>query len=107
MNRPNENFMASLIILKNRNYENWFKKINIFFYNQHIWDLVKEGVTPLVENTASEEKAAHKELKKKDDKTLFMIHQFVNPNNFEKISDVESAKEAWKSWRNHLETLKR
>ena len=40
-------------------------------------------------------KNAHKELKKKDYKALFMIHQYVDADNFEKVSDIESVKEAW------------
>ena len=56
---------------------------------------MKEGVTPLAENASDQEKAAYKELKKKDYKALFIIHQCVDPDNFEKVSDVESAKEAW------------
>ncbi|XP_050908038.1 uncharacterized protein LOC127121623 [Lathyrus oleraceus] len=60
-----------------------------------MWDLVKEGVTSLVEKTTDEEKAAHKELKKKDNKALFIIHQCVDPEYFKKLSDVELVKEAW------------
>ena len=56
---------------------------------------MKEGVTPLAENTTSGEKDAHKELKNNDYKALLMIHQCFGPHNFEKISNVESAKEAW------------
>lgn len=33
---------------------------------------------------------AHNELKNKDYKALFIIHQCVNPNNFEKVGDIES-----------------
>ena len=95
MNHPNEHFSASLPILKNQNYENWCKQINIVFCYQDLWDLVKEGVTPLATNVTNEEKAAHKELKKKDYKALFIIHQCVDADNFEKVSDAESAKEAW------------
>ena len=56
---------------------------------------MKEGVTPLAENATDEGKAAHKEVKKKDYKVIFIIHQCVDPDNFEKVSDVESAKETW------------
>jgi hypothetical protein len=56
---------------------------------------MKEGVATLAEATTDQRKAAHKELKKKDYKSLFIIHQCVDANNFEKVSDVESTKEAW------------
>ena len=83
------------MILKNNNYENWYKQIKVVFYYQDLWDLVKEGVTTLAEATIDQEKTAHKELKKKVYKTLFIIHQRIDADNFEKVSDVESAKEAW------------
>jgi hypothetical protein len=51
-------------------------------------------VTSLAANTTNEEKVAHRELKKKDYKALFIIHQYVDAYNFEKVSDAESAKEA-------------
>ena len=57
---------------------------------------MKEGVTPLAANAEDEENIAYKELKQKDYKALFMIHQYVDADNFEKVSDVESAKEVWK-----------
>lgn len=69
--------------------------MNIVLCYQDTWDFVKEGVTPLAENVTDEKKAAHKELKKKDYKVLFIIHKCVDLDNFEKLSDVESTKESW------------
>ena len=94
-NHPNGHFPANLLILKNNNYENWCKQIKVVFCYQDLWDLVKEGVATLAEAATDQEKAAHKELKKKDYKALFIIHQCVDADNFEKVSDAESAKEAW------------
>ena len=71
--------------------------MTIFFYYQDLCDLVKEWVTPLTEDATTEQKAAHKELKKKDYKVLLIIYQCVSPDNFEKLSDVESAEEAWET----------
>lgn len=56
---------------------------------------MKEGVIPLAENVTDEQKDAHKELNKKYYKDLFMIHQCVDLDDFEKVSGVESTKEAW------------
>jgi hypothetical protein len=53
---------------------------------------VKEGVIPLATNVMDEEKDSHKELKKKDYKALFIIHQCVDSDNIENVSDVESTK---------------
>ena len=68
---------------------------------------MKEGLRPLATNTMDEEKDAHKELGKKNYKALFMIHECVDANNFEKVSEVESTKEAWGILKNRLETEKR
>lgn len=45
----------------------------VFFY-QDVWDLVKNGVTQISDNTTNEQNIAHKEFKKKDYKSLFIIH---------------------------------
>src|SRR3954470_22145617 len=95
MNHPNGHFPATLPILKGDNYENWCKQVKVVFCCQDLWDLVKEGVEPLAEGAKEGEKAAYKELKKKDYKALFIIHQCLSPDNFEKVSDIESSKEAW------------
>ena len=69
--------------------------MKVVFCCQDLWDLVKEGVTLIVEDATDQEKTAFKELRKKDYKALFIIHQCVDSDNFEKVSDVESSKEAW------------
>lgn len=68
--------------------------MKVIFCYQDLWNLVKKEVTPIGDNATGEQKVAHKDLKKKDYKTFFLIHQCVNPNNFEKVSDVDSTKEA-------------
>lgn len=52
-------------------------------------------MTPIGEDVIDEQKVAHKDLKKKDYKALFIIHQRVDLDNFENFGDVESSKEAW------------
>lgn len=69
--------------------------MNVVFCYHDPWDLVKNYVTPIGDNATNEQKVAHKDLKKKDYKTLFIIHQCVDPDNFEKVCDVDSTKEAW------------
>lgn len=66
---------------------------DIFCY-QDIWDTVKNEVTPIGKDVTDEQKVAHTDLKKKYYKTFFMIHQYVNLNNFEKVGDIDSSKEA-------------
>ena len=55
----------------------------------------EEGSGAALKNTIYEENDAHKELKKRDYKALFMIHQCIDVDNFEKVSDVELEKEPW------------
>ncbi|MCI76085.1 hypothetical protein A2U01_0097354, partial [Trifolium medium] len=69
--------------------------MKVVFCSQDVWNLVTEGVPSIGARATDEEKAAHKELKKKDYKALFIIHQCVDPDNFEKVGDCESSKEAW------------
>ena len=54
MNYANGNFLTSLPVLKGDNYENWCKQMKVIFYYQGLWDLVKEGLEPLVEKATDE-----------------------------------------------------
>ncbi|MCI24713.1 hypothetical protein A2U01_0045899, partial [Trifolium medium] len=65
-------FPGNLPILNGKNYDNWF-----------------------TDSSTVAQKATFKELKKKDYKALFIIHQCVSPDNFERVGDASSAKEAW------------
>ena len=95
VNYGNENYPASLPILKSDNYENWCKQMKVLLRCQGLWDLVKDGVEALKEDASEEEKKEHEESEKKNYKALFIIHQCLSSDNFEKVSDSESAKEAW------------
>ncbi|XP_050878661.1 uncharacterized protein LOC127082466 [Lathyrus oleraceus] len=93
MSHLNEYFPMNLPILNGKNYENWCKQMKRVFYYQYIWDLVKNEVTPIGENVIDEQKVAHKYLKKRDYKALFIIYQCVYLDNFEKFGDLDSTKE--------------
>lgn len=69
--------------------------MNVIFCYQDIWDLVKNGVRSIGEDATDDQKTAHKDLKQKYYKDLFMIHQCIDSYNFEKAGDVKSTKEAW------------
>ena len=57
---------------------------------------MKYGLDSIEEDVSEEEEEKeYKESKKKNYKVLFIIHQCVSLENFKKVSDVESAKEAW------------
>lgn len=69
--------------------------MGVIFGFQDAYDFVMNGIPEEVEGATDVQTAAHKELKKKDYKALFLIHQCVDDANFEKISGGKSAKEAW------------
>lgn len=56
--------------------------------------MFKNDVNPLVEDATTEQRTAHKEENTKDFKALYLIHQCVDTENFEKNGDYTSSKEA-------------
>ncbi|GAU41877.1 hypothetical protein TSUD_367420 [Trifolium subterraneum] len=88
-------FPENLSILNGKNYDTWCKQMKVVFGFQDVWDLVQSGVEPITDASSDVEKATFKELKKKDYKALFIIHQCVSPDNFERVGDALSSKEAW------------
>ncbi|WJX18783.1 hypothetical protein P8452_08547 [Trifolium repens] len=91
----NGQFPANLPVLDGKNYDRWSKQMKVVFGYLDVMDQVTNGVVPITDSSTDAEKATHKELKKKDFKALFIIHQSVNPDIFEKVSDSQSSKEAW------------
>lgn len=91
----NGHFPANLPILDGKNWEKWCVKMDVIFGFQDVTDLVKNGIPAEVEGATEVQTAAHKAMKKKDCKALFLIHQCVDDVNFEKISGAKSSKEAW------------
>ncbi|MCI00852.1 hypothetical protein A2U01_0021874, partial [Trifolium medium] len=91
----NGTFPGNLPILNGKNYDSWCKQMKVVFGFQDVWDLVQGGVEPITESSSDAQKATFKELKKKDYKALFIIHQCVSPDNFERVGDAQSSKEAW------------
>ena len=55
----------------------------------------RSGCPELPATATEAKKNAHREVKKKDCKALFYLHQCVDEANFEKISFATSAKAAW------------
>ncbi|RDX90879.1 hypothetical protein CR513_27208, partial [Mucuna pruriens] len=53
------------------------------------------GIQEVEVDAIEVQSAVYKESKKKDYKTLFLIHQCVDSANFEKIASTNSAKEVW------------
>ncbi|KAK2370871.1 putative mitochondrial protein [Trifolium repens] len=95
MNPSNTHLPANLPILDNKNWDSWCIRMSVLFGFQDVEDLVKNGYTALAENATEAQQAAFKEVKKRDCKALFLIHQCVDSSNFEKISSATSSKQAW------------
>lgn len=56
---------------------------------------MNDGVPSLEANADDARQDAHKKRRKKDGKDLFLIHQCVDSNVFEKIFEEETVKGAW------------
>ena len=91
----NGNFPANLPVLDGKNYDHWCIKMKVIFGFQDVLDVIKNGVPVLDRGATDAQKAAHKETQKKDCKALFLIHQCVDANHFDKILNATSGKEAW------------
>lgn len=68
--------------------------MNVLFDYQGVLEVIKNDASPLVECATDEQQAIHKEEKKKYFKALILIHNCVDTNNFEKVGDWESSKQA-------------
>lgn len=59
--------------------------MNVIFKFHDVSEIVNDVVPALEENVKDVQQDAHKEQRKKYGKGLFMIHQCMDPNVFEKI----------------------
>ncbi|XP_058784690.1 uncharacterized protein LOC131659529 [Vicia villosa] len=92
----NDRILSNLPILDSKNYDKWSKQMKVLFGYQEVLDIVNNGVTPLGAEPTAALQATFREEKKKDYKALFLIHSTcVDGDNFEKVGDCESAKQAW------------
>ncbi|KAG5068162.1 hypothetical protein JHK85_000539 [Glycine max] len=91
----NGSFPASMPVLKGKNYDDWCAKMKVIFRFQDVIEVVQEGVQELDRNPTDAQKVAHRDLMKRDAKALFIIHQCVDVDNFQKIRSVDTAKKAW------------
>ena len=88
-------FPANLPVFKGDNYDRWCAQMKVIFRFQDVLEIVTDGVEELAANADDAARTQHKELKKKDAKGLFIIHQCVDSNIFEKIIEEETSKGAW------------
>lgn len=91
----NGHFPTNLPILDGKNWEKWCIQMRVIFGVQDVLELVNLGYEALDENPTEAQRIVHKEAKKKDCKALFLIHQCVDANTFEKIAEATTSKAAW------------
>ncbi|XP_050885146.1 uncharacterized protein LOC127088269 [Lathyrus oleraceus] len=91
----NDRIPTNLPILDSKNYDKWTKQMKVLFGYQEVLEIFVNGVTQLGAKATDIQRATHNEEKKKDYKALFLIHSCVDKDNFEKVGDCESAKQAW------------
>jgi len=65
------------------------------FGAQDLLEIVQNGYNDIGANIAEVQRNAHKKLKKKDCKALFLIQHSLDEGNFERISKSTRSKEAW------------
>ena len=95
MASSNGNFPASMSVLIGKNYDDWCAQMKVIFRFQDVTEVVQEGVQELDRNPTDAQKVAHRDLMKRDAKALFIIHQCVDADNFQKIRSADTAKKAW------------
>ena len=88
-------FPANLPVFQGENYQRWIAQMKVIFRFQEVVEIVNDGITALEDEASDEQTAVHRDKKKKDGKALFLIHQCVDSNVFEKIIEEETAKGAW------------
>lgn len=85
--------------LKKDNYERWCIQFKALFGSQDVWEIASNGfVDPTHEEEArytAAQKATIKELRKKDQKALYLLYQGLDEATFEKIAGATTSKAAW------------
>ena len=69
--------------------------MKVIFRFQDVVEILNDGISQLEVNAMEAQTAAHKDQRKKDGKVLFLIHQCVDCDVFEKIIEEETTKGAW------------
>ncbi|XP_019438865.1 PREDICTED: uncharacterized protein LOC109344555 [Lupinus angustifolius] len=83
-------FVMTLPILDTKNYDRW----RTIFGFQEVLEIVQNGYQEVRENENEAQRTSYRESKKKDCKALFLIHQFFDEANFERIVGAKTTKEA-------------
>ncbi|XP_058751483.1 uncharacterized protein LOC131624543 [Vicia villosa] len=95
MNDGNNSLNLNLSVFDGNNWNPWMIRMGVLFGAQYVLVLVNDCYTHVVADATKAQINVQQKTKKKDHKVLFYIHQCVDANVFEKISDLTTTKAAW------------
>ena len=75
MNR--NNLSTKLPVFDGKNWNRWMIQMHVLFGAQNVLDLVNDGYTAHPKNAMDAQRNAQRDLRMKDHKALFYIHQCV------------------------------
>ena len=85
--------------LKKENYERWCIQFKALFGSQELWEVVSSGyVVPTAEQEAvytADQRNTLKDLRKKDQKALYLLYQGLEDSTFEKVAEATTSKQVW------------
>ncbi|XP_057776317.1 uncharacterized protein LOC130995181 [Salvia miltiorrhiza] len=89
-------------MLNKSNFDNWSIKMKALLGAHDVWEIVENGYEePRDEATLSQQqKDRLRDARKRDKKALCLIYQALGDDDFEKISNASTAKEAWEKLQN-------
>lgn len=84
-------------LLKGSNYDSWCIKMKALLGAHDVWEIVEKGYkeSQNEDSLTQAQRDVLKDSRKRDKKALFLIYQALDEDEFEKISNATSAKEAW------------
>lgn len=85
VNDKNDNLNTKLRVFNGKNCNWWLIQMHILFGAQNIFDLVNDGYTPVIENAQETQRTVQYEIRKKNQKTLFYIHLWMDTKMFKSI----------------------
>ncbi|KAM1087404.1 hypothetical protein ACFX2B_012784 [Malus domestica] len=83
--------------LKKENYERWCIQFKALFGSQELWEVVSSGyVVPTTEQEATytaDQRNTLRDLRKKDQKALYLLYQGLEDSTFEKVAEATTSKQ--------------
>jgi hypothetical protein len=70
----NGSFTTHVPFFDGKIYDQWIVKMKVVFRHQDVLDVAKDGVPVLARNATEVQQIGHKDAKKKDGKSMFLIH---------------------------------